>query len=333
MDYSIISPVIFDKLTDKNNPKSEGLQYTVTITPVGVEQSFPLFQEEVVRAFIAEKNTMLFTAKKIDPKAGEQYVKQSDELVGKFPVLKYYGMGRSILMAAIQDRQYSVSERFLIMNYSIKTLQTLIDTGKEDEAPQFTGYFMSHPDRSEILALFKDLQQNVPFSVIDALSMINSLPGTERFGDVKKTVLKRLGYKEDGSDIGERSFKECADDYLALKKKFREDFLREGKDDSREYYLENVMVGFIWSMNMPFSDFSLSIWDNFAFFNVLFNTLKVLLTLYISDENPDEDFVKAVAAFDESLRAVNNGLVKLTVEGLNKRGFNTNGDMAVLAIS
>ena len=84
---------------------------------------------------------------------------------------------------------------------------------------------------------------------------------------------------------------------------------------------------------MPFSDFSKNIWDNFAFLNILFNTLKVLLTVYVTEENGDDGFVEAVCALDESLRAVNNGLVRVIIDSLDKRGFNTNGFMAVLAMS
>lgn len=333
MDYSIISPAFFDKLTDKNNPKSDGLQYTMTITPQGIEQFFPLMQEEVVRTLISEKETMMFTAKKINPKQAEKYIKQSDALVQKFPIAKFYGFGKSILMNSIQDRTYSIEKRFLLMNYGIKTIQNLIDTGKESEVPQFTVFFMNHKDKSDIIKLFEELSPNMAFSAIDALSFLNSLPDTKKLLEVKKVIFTKLGYKEDRSDFNKAPFDEHLNKYIEIKKNFYQNILKQGTDESKEYYIENIMTGFIWTMNMPLSDFSLNMWDNFTFTNMLFNAVKVLLTLYVTEENVDEDVITAITALDESMRAVDNGLVRLTVDALNKRGFNTNGDMAVLALS
>ncbi|MGN0696196.1 MAG: hypothetical protein ACI4J5_05465 [Oscillospiraceae bacterium] len=333
MDFSIVSPVYFNKITDKNNPKSEGLKYTVTVTPAAVEYSFPLMQEEVVRTLIEDSKPMLFQAKKVDEKAAEKYIKQGQELVKKFPQLQHYSSGRSVLMNCIQDRNYSIEKRFLLMNFTIKTIQNMIDQGKDSEVPKFVGSFFNHKDRNDIIDYFKSITPNFAFSCIDAVSMLNSLPETPKFKPVKEKFLERLGYAKDGSDLSSRPFETFKDSYLEMKRWFFESYLKQGMEDSKEYYLENVMIGFIWSMNMPFSDFSKSMWDNFAFFNILFNALKVLLTVYVTEENGDDGFVEAVCALDESLRAVNNGLVRVTISSLDKRGFNTNGDMAVLAMS
>lgn len=333
MDYSMISPAFFDKLTDKNNPDAEGLQYTITITPSGVEQFFPLMQEKVVRTLIDDKSSMMFMAKKIAPKQAEKYIKQSEALIEKFPLIKYYGFGKSILMNSIQDRNFSIEKRFLLMNYGIKTIQNLIDTGKEAEIPEFTGFFMNHKDKSDIINLFKELSPNMAFSAIDALSFINSLPDTKKLLEVKKVIFPKLDYKEDRSDFTKEPFDKRLEKYIGIKKNFFQNILKQGTDESKEYYLENIMIGFIWTMNMPLSDFRLNLWDNFAFTNMLFNAVKVLLTLYVTEDNVDEDVITAITALDESMRAVNNGLVSLTVDALNKRGFNTNGDMAVLALS
>lgn len=333
MDYSVVSPVFFNKLTDKNNPQSKGLTYTVTVTPAAVEYSFPLMQEAVVRTLIEDSSLILFQAKKLDEKSAEKYIKQGQELVKKFPLLKHYSTGRSILMNCIQDRNYSIEKRFLLMNFAIKTMQNFIDQGKEEEVPKFANSFFAHTDRNDVIEYFKSINANFAFSCIDAVSMINSLPDTPKFKPVKEKFLERLGYAKDGSDVMNRPFETFQKDYIEMKRWFYESYIKQGKEDSKEYYIENVMIGFIWSMNMPFSDFSKSMWDNFAFFNILFNTLKVLLTVYVTEENGDDGFVEAVCALDESLRAVNNGLVRVTIDSLNKRGFNTNGDMAVLAMS
>lgn len=333
MEFSVISPLYFNKLTDRNVKREEDLKYTVTVTPAGVEYSFPLVQEEVVRTLISEKEPIAFQAKRLKPDQAAKYAKQADKLLSKYPFLKYYGLGKTVLMNAVQDRQYSIEKRFLIMNFMMKTIQNMIDKDGEKEISPFVVSFMNHPDRNDIIENFREIRPNFAYSAMDGLSMLNSLPETPKFAKVRNAVFKRAGYAADRSDFGVKPFEDIKPEYIKIKRWFYEEYLRQGKEDSREYYIENVLVGFIWSMNLPYADFSLDIWDNFAFFNVLFNTLKVLLTLYVTEENGDDGFVEAVCALDESFRAVSNGLARTTVASLNDRGFNTNGDMAVLAMS
>ncbi|MBQ8569413.1 MAG: hypothetical protein IJ446_09385 [Oscillospiraceae bacterium] len=335
MPFSIISPAYYNELTDETNPLNEGVSYTVTVTPYSVEYSFPLMQERVVRKLMEIKEPISFNQQGIDEEKGKVYIEKAKDLVSKFPQLIHYWPGKSVMMNAIQDRQYSIEKRMLLINYVFKAVDNMNNNGKEKEIPPFIMDFMAHPDRSAIMEYFSSLNPNFEFSVLDALSMMAGMPDTKNFKEVRQTVFDRLGYKTDLSNVKDHPFSDVKDKYFDMKINFFSDYLGQGKDkdENREYLLENVLVGFIWSLNMPFSDYSLSMWDNFAFFNVIFNTLKVLLTVYVTKENGDEDFVKAVTAFDESIRAIKGGMVQTTVDMLNKRGFNTNGDMAILSLS
>lgn len=334
MPFSIISPSYYDELTDESNPLNENISYSVTVTPYSVEYSFPLMQERVVRKLMEIPAPISFNQQGMDEAKGQMYIEKSKALLEQFPQLIHYWPAKSVMMNAIQDRQYSIEKRMLLINYVFKAIEMMIKDGKEKEVPPFIMDFMAHPDRNAIIEYFSSLKPNFEFSVMDALSMMAGMPDTENFKEVKQTVFDRLGYKTDLSNLKEHPFSEVSEKYIAMKAHFFSDYLGQGKkEDSREYILENVLVGFIWSLNMPYSDFSLSMWDNFAFFNVIFNTLKVILTVYVTKENGDEDFVKAVTAFDESIRAIKGGVVAVTVDMLNKRGFNTNGDMAILSLS
>ncbi len=333
MEFSIVSPLFFNTLTDKNNPDREGLRYTVTVTPASVEYSFPMNQEPVIRALISQKEAIAFQARKLKPEQAAKYAKQVDSLIKKNPFLKNYAICKTVMMNCIQDRTYAIEKRFLLMNFMMKSMQNLIDNKKESEVYPFALTFLNHNDRDEIINYFKSIRPNFAFSVMDALSMLHSLPSTEKFDKVRSRVFSKLGYKDDCSDFGTRPFDAMEKDYINMKANFYENIIKQGKEDSKEYYLENIMVGFIWSMNFPYAEFTLSLWDNFAFFNIMFNVIKVLLTVYVNDDTFDDDVVTAISALDESFRSVSNGLVKTTISVLNDRGFNTNGDMAVLAMS
>ena len=126
-----------------------------------------------------------------------------------------------------------------------------------------------------------------------------------------------------------KDFKFDASIYRPMKKAYYEDFLK-----GREHYIEQVMVNYVWTYCMPYADCTSSLWDNFVFFNTLFNTIKVLITIatYIADDK-DEAFVEAISEFDLALRRTKGSIVKLIADANVKEGLATNGDMAILSMS
>ena len=85
---------------------------------------------------------------------------------------------------------------------------------------------------------------------------------------------------------------------------------------------------------MPYADCTSNLWDNFIFFNTLFNTIKVLLTCATyKAEDKDEAFINAITEFDKALRRTKGSIVKLIAAANAKEGLATNGDMAILSMS
>ena len=333
MSFPIISPVFYKELTDSSKEENDGVKYNVTISPEAVEYSFPLYQEKVVRKLMEMKEIIPFSRQESNPETIKKYLVRRDELVEKYPQLEHYWQGRVVMMNAIQDRGYSIEKRMLIMNFMCKSMQNAIDNARGNELQPFINGFLQSPDRSKIMDFFKTLKPNFLFSVMDALSMLRGMPSTPEFDEVRKTVFDRLGYPEDEKEAENYSFEKHLPEYLNMKKYFFADYLRQGEEDSKEYYLENVMMNYIWTFTMPFADYRLSLWENFVFYNVIFNTVKVMLTCYITAENGDEGFVKAITAFDSSVQEIDGSMADVTFRAVEARGFDTNGDMAILSMS
>ncbi|MCR5167584.1 MAG: hypothetical protein K6C13_10285 [Oscillospiraceae bacterium] len=333
MSFPIVSPSFYRDLTDPTKKENDGIKYNVTISPVAIEYSFPLYQEKVVRKLMEIKEPISFVAQDTIPEKVKRYTEERDELILKYNYLSNYGLGKAFMMNAIQDRNYSIEKRMLLMNFMSKSVQNAIDRKRDREIPGFVKGFVEKTDRSEIMEFFSRLSPNFRYSVMDAFSVLRGMPSTPAFDEVRKTVFAKLGFDEKLSQPEGDTFSAHVDEYIELKRAFSEDFLRQGKEDSREYYLENVMVNYIWTLSMPYADYSHDMWDNFMFFNIIFNTIKVMLTCYITPENSDEDFVRAITAFDESMESIRGSMVDITVRSVEKRGLDNNGDMAVLALS
>lgn len=336
MNFNGIYPIFFDDLTDTKNPENQDINYTISTTPAAVEYSFPLNQPKVVRKLMEIKEPITYIQKAIGEEQSQLYIQQGAELRERFPIIVHYWEFRSVYMNAIQDRRYSLEKRMLFINYMCKTAQSMINDGNESQVPGLVNFFFNKGDRNEIINIFGDVTPQFEYSVVDALALLRSMPSTKEFDEVRNTVFERLGYKLDFSNYSGQ-FKNCKDKYVEMKKYFYNDYLAQGKANSKEYMLENVMVNYIWTLCMPFADCTSDLWDNFIFFNTIFNALKVLLTVYIDKDNGDEGFVKAVAAFDSSLRSINGAFdgryVKTTVGIIKKRGFMTPNHMAALSLS
>ena len=200
----------------------------------------------------------------------------------------------------------------------------MMDKSKGHLIPAFVGEFLKTPEHDEVIKYFESVKPNFAYSLCDGLSFLRTMPSNEALDKVRFTVFKNVG-----CDQSMRDFKFDESKYIPMKKAYYEDFLK-----GREHYIEHIMVNYVWTYCMPYADFSIPLWDNFVFFNTLFNTIKVMLTCYTFDrEDKDEAFLTAIKAFDTSLREIKGNVVKRIVDANVKEGLATNGDMAILAMS
>ena len=324
MPYPIITPSFFNELADKSNPANEGVVYNVMMTPAAVEYAFPLNHPAVVKKLAEHSDVLQYKMTNLKPENEAEYAKHGEELVNENPVLKNYWLLKTLTMNILQNRNYVFEKRMLLLNYAYKTVQGMLDKCKDELIPAFVGDFLRKKDHDDIIKYFETIRPNFQYSLCDGLSFLRTMPSTEEFDKVRFTVFKNAG-----CDQSMRDFKYDENKYLPLKKAYYEDFLKD-----KEHYIEHVMVNYVWTYCMPYADFSIPLWDNFVFFNTLFNTIKVMLTCYTYDrDNKDEAFVTAITAFDDSMRKIEGNVVRRIVDANVNEGLATNGDMAILAMS
>ena len=260
----------------------------------------------------------------LKPEHEAEYEKKGQEMIKQNPVLQNYWILKTLTMNILQNRNYVFEKRMLLLNFAYKTVQGMMDKSKGHLIPAFVGEFLKTPEHDEVIKYFESVKPNFAYSLCDGLSFLRTMPSNEALDKVRFTVFKNVG-----CDQSMRDFKFDESKYVPMKKAYYEDFLK-----GREHYIEHIMVNYVWTYCMPYADFSIPLWDNFVFFNTLFNTIKVMLTCYTFDrEDKDEAFLTAIKAFDTSLREIKGNVVKRIVDANVKEGLATNGDMAILAMS
>ncbi|MGN1089712.1 MAG: hypothetical protein ACI4Q6_04865, partial [Huintestinicola sp.] len=171
---------------------------------------------------------------------------------------------------------------------------------------------------------FEKVKPNLAFSLCDGISFLRALSDNEE----SKAVLNKV-FENTKIDISSPEFKFDEKIYLPMRKAYSENF-----EKNRAHYMEQVVVNYVWTFCMPFADYHMDLWQNFIFFNTIYNALKILIACYTYNaENIDEAFVEAVVAFDKGLRSVKGNMVKTVVDVNLKQQVNNNGDMASLSLS
>lgn len=324
MSYPIITPDYYGELTDKTNLQNDNVEYLVLFSPAAVEYVFKLNNERVIRTLMSKEKSIVYRMTSLAPDVEEEYAKKGQELIDRTPIFKHYWNLKILTMNILQDKTYTFEKRMLLMNFAYKTVQGIIDKGKEELISQFVADYTNAPGHGDVIDYFKEIKPGFAFSLGEAISLLSALPDTEDMAKLRKTVYGNLGITD-----GAESFEYSDEMYLPLKKAYHDDFLK-----GREHYIENIMVNYAWNYCMPFADYNMNLWDNFIFFNVLFNLFKVTLTCCTYNcEDKDEAFVFAVKTLDSSFRLSKGNPAGRVAEAIKNQGYSNNGDMAILSMS
>ncbi|MGN1103172.1 MAG: hypothetical protein ACI4RG_13320 [Huintestinicola sp.] len=328
MPYPIITPSYFQELAE-DNTLEEKVQYNILTSPSAVEYVFPIYQKPLIRKLMSIENILSFKMTNLKPEHEEEFLKKGEALVESYPQLKHYWDFKVLTMQILQNRNFVFEKRMLLLNYAYKTLQGMLDKTKGEEQDKYIATFlrdMNVPKNQDaVMKYFESITPNFAYSLCDGLSLLRVLPASDEYNKLLDTVFGSVKCDKDMKE-----FKFDRDLYLPMKKAYHEDFLGKG----REHYIEQVMVNYVWTYCMPFADSTSNLWDNFIFFNTLFNTIKVLLTCATYNaEDKDEAFVNAISEFDKALRRTKGSIVKLIAAANAKEGLATNGDMAILSMS
>ena len=270
MSFPVISPAILKELNERLKPQEPSDFCDIIISSAAVEYAPKLSISEVVRILIEEKDVLEYTMSNLPDDQSEEFAARSDQILQQFPVVRHYWPIRMLFMCMLQTRSINFEKRILLLNYAVKTIQGMIDKGQPNLIPRFIDEFTSQDmDYSRILEFFKDVRPMPAYSLADGISLLKSLnKPNAAYKDVLNSIYKSLGVS------GPETLK-MADmkKYLTMRKAFSEFAAGE-----KSYYIENIMISYVWTLSLPMSNPEFNYWEHFVFFCSLYNALKVMLT-------------------------------------------------------
>lgn len=323
MGFPILSPVIIHTLKEKLAPLTPEDFCDAAVTAAAVEYAPKLENIEIAKALISEKETLAFGMINLPDDKSEPLVQESKRILSECPSAAYYWQMRTLFMNVLQNREINLEKRFLLLNYAVKTAQGMIDHGQPERIPKFIEEFTNLTDYTPVLEYFKQIRPNPGYSLADGISLIKSLKKPNAaYKDVLNTVYKNLGVS------GPETLKMLdMPKYLKMRKAYS-----EAMTSDKSFAIENVLINYVWTYSLPLASPKFNYWEHFTFFCSLYNAIKILYTCYMPGKE-DEEFAKAISAFDAALRVSDPELMKKVIFAIKNSGQSNNGDLAILTLS
>ena len=324
MGFPIVSPACLRELTERLTPMAPDDFCDVVVTAAAVEYAPKLCHTEIVKKLMEEKNILAYSMINLPDEQSAHFVQQSKAILAQHPTAQHYWQMRTLFMSVLQNRSVNFEKRMLLLNYAVKTIQGMIDKGQPHLIPKFIEEFTAAGmDYTPVLEYFKEVRPNPGYALADGISLIKSLSKPNAaYKEVLNTIYKNLGVS------GPETLKMTdMKKYIEMRKAFSEQASGE-----KAHYIENIMISYVWTYTIPFSDPDFNFWDHFVFFCSLYNAVKVLITCYMPGKD-DDDFAKAISAFDAALRASDSKLMSKVIFAVRNSGQSNNGDLAVLTLS
>lgn len=318
-------PSFLKELVDLSKPAEESSSFTeVIVSPAAVEYVLHPRNPDVLRKLMSINMPIAYSMVQMSDEHAAQFTAQREAALAANPTAEYYWQIRTLMMSVLQNKEVTFEKRILLLNYALKTIQGMIDNGQSFQIPQFIATFTQNKEYSKVLEYFKGIGAVPGYSLADGISLLKSLT---KVSPAYKEVLSVI-YKNLGVSGPETLNMVDMHKYIEMRRVYTEEFMAE-----HSHWIENLMVNYVWAYSIPYAcSGTLNIWENYVFFCALYNAVKILVTCYMPGKGED-DFVKAVSAFDEALGKTGSSLVWKMVAAIRDAGQANNGDMAILTIS
>ena len=158
MGFPVVSPVFMKEINERIGAETPDEFCDVIVSPAAVEYAPKLSNPEVVKKLMEEKDILAYSMINLTDEQSEQFVKKSQELIQTYPTAQYYWQMRTLFMSVLQNRGVNFEKRLLLLNYTVKTIQGMIDKGQPNLIPQFVEKFAALQSYEKVLEYFKDVR-------------------------------------------------------------------------------------------------------------------------------------------------------------------------------
>lgn len=206
--------------------------------------------------------------------------------IEKWPELEFYFDIKTMCLSILENRNFSIGERLLLMGLGLKGINDMVD---KSEIPIYVDRFLEEADQDQLLKPFKNLNVNKDVQVIHCINFLSSTSDQASLMNLREQVFKNLEVNiEVIHDVNDTKFvKDIKYSRVEMEKGINE--LNKFFQD-RDYIMENILVSFFLVKCLPFWDGD--IWENFVFFVNIYNLYRMTLVGLAVNGLDDETFKK-----------------------------------------
>lgn len=240
-------------------------------------------------------------------------------------VKRYFWPLRIFSISLLQNRNYSLTDRLIILGLFMKKVQEYLDSNRVHEIPTLIEEYNISIENRKLKELLSDIPTNLTIQMElmkefnDQRFSIVISPNIQSYVKCVAEFLKGIKYTDDAKveDIGER-YKEG---YL----NYYEPFMRE-----HEYIFENLLVNYVFKKIFPISSKG-EVFDDYMKLAIHYSLIKMLLIgMATYNKKLDEALiVRLVYSFSRAIEH-NNIFFDNTFELFKENGYNTMAYMAIL---
>ncbi len=250
-----------------------------------VEQGMSLGCERVLELLWEEEKITLETrvGDFADDEIYMQYWTQNTRR--KHPILWQYYDIQTLCLLLLQAEGDTLEHRMVLLGMALQNISKLNEEGKHNEIPAYIESFLQAAPDISVTEILSGLKEN-PMSVLYSMQMMIANATSQKdkeYHEAVDKVIKGLKWKFEKIEDDNFSYEFNHDCYVEYCKQFAKWIV------GKEYFLENVMVAFLLSQNIPFYDLKYSIWDNYIYFVWAYSVAKMLLTVCLEPDSTQED--------------------------------------------
>ena len=299
--------------------------------------------EEVVRLLLEEKEGFLLQTeeKEISFEELNEYESISPLTFIKKPLLKEYYTVRGLLLGVLQNREYDMGERMILLGIALQKIDAMDKENKIEEVAKYIDHFlrsMNAPENKKIYQqFFEKIQRDVRLRALNTLTKYYSVWNLNYLKkDIKKKIFDRI-------DVDMRFFasqqQKTEDDKIILDR-MKYHFDGEKYAQAEEYFLnwqkenahvlENIIVALAWQKKLPFA-YGKDIWKNYCAFALMYSIFRFNLAMFITEDTTHEDMIDCIVTTARSILHNDENTKKLEDE-LEDTQSNTLAHMAMLVL-
>lgn len=289
------------------------------------EKSLTMSCPEVARLALLSSELMEFEEIEFNEVLGSinTNVNTNKALFGR-PLEKYFWDLRIFTISILQNRNYSLEERLIVLGLFYQKVTELVSEKKDNYIISTINNYLDNMDNGVYSELLKDIQpQNfIQMKILKEITDKKIIKGVtnERYLDCLKKCLLGINYTD------EEEIKNISEQYTDAYNNYYKPYI-----DKHSYILENYLVNYVFKNAFPLGDRK-TVFDEYMIMIIHYSMIKMHLigmAGYYKEDFSTKHVVKLIQSFAKVIEH-DNKFIKYIYDLLKHNNINTMAYMTIL---